>query len=136
MSDLERSRILLEAADRDLRALRGMSDPEVFDDEIAGFHAQQAAEKLLKAWLTLLGESYPLTHDVDFLLRRIERREPDAGRFEELVEYNPYAVQFRYESSDSDIVPINREEAVQHLESLRQAVGRRLATASGEGELR
>ena len=46
MSDLERSRALLVAAERDLRALKGMSDAEVFDDEIAGFHAQQAAEKM------------------------------------------------------------------------------------------
>ena len=51
MSDLDKARTLLEAAERDLRALRGMSDPMVFADEIVGFHAQQAAEKLLKACL-------------------------------------------------------------------------------------
>ena len=131
MSDLERSRVLLEAAERDLRALKGMSDTEVFDDEIVGFHAQQAAEKTLKAWLTLLGESFPLTHDLDYLLRRVEGREPDVGRFEQLVEYNPYAVQFRYESSDADTVPIDREEAVRRLESLHQEVARRLIVCIG-----
>ena len=52
-------------------------------------------------------------------------------RFEELIEYNPYAVQFRYESYDSDAEPIDREEAVQRLETLRQQVRRRLAEVEG-----
>jgi len=51
MSDLKEARTLFEAAERDLLALRGMRDSTVFTDEIFGFHAQQAAEKLLKAWL-------------------------------------------------------------------------------------
>ena len=134
MSDLERSRVLLAAAGRDLRALRGMSDTGVFEDEIAGFHAQQAAEKMLKAWLVLLGESFPLTHDLDYLIRRLEGREPHVGRFEQLVEYNPYAVQFRYESFDADTVPLDREEAVRCLESLRQEVARRLAVVRDQGD--
>jgi hypothetical protein len=45
MSDREHAKEILEAARRDLRALHGMNDPQVFSDEIFGFHAQQAAEK-------------------------------------------------------------------------------------------
>lgn len=41
------------AGTKDLRALQGMSDPDVFADEVFGFHAQQAAEKALKAWLAV-----------------------------------------------------------------------------------
>ena len=51
MSDPKQARVLLEAAERDVSALRGMGDAAVFADEVLGFHAQQAAEKLLKAWL-------------------------------------------------------------------------------------
>ncbi len=40
-----------------------MTDPEVFADEVFGFQAQQAAEKTLKAWLTVLGLEYPRRHD-------------------------------------------------------------------------
>ena len=50
MSDLKQARVLLTSAERDISALRGMADAAVFADEIFGFHAQQAAEKLLKAW--------------------------------------------------------------------------------------
>ena len=59
MSDLKQARVLLTSAERDISALRGMADAAVFADEIFGFHAQQAAEKLLKAWVALLGETYP-----------------------------------------------------------------------------
>ena len=44
MSGPEEARTLLGAAERDLRALKGMTDTAIFDDEIVGFHAQQAAE--------------------------------------------------------------------------------------------
>ena len=106
-----------------------MDDPAVFADEIAGFHAQQAAEKLFKVWIILLGEPYPLTHDLDYLLRLVERREPEIGRFEDLIEYNPYAVQFRYGSFENEAAPIDRQEAVQRLEALRRQVRQRLPDA-------
>ena len=129
MNGPDDARVLLGAAERDLRALRGMDDPAVFADEIAGFHAQQAAEKLFKVWLVLLGEQYPLTHDLDHLLRLVERREPEAGRFEDLVEYNPYAVQLRYGSFEDEAAPIDRQEAVRRLEALGREVRRRLPDA-------
>ena len=89
---------------------------------------------MLKAWLVLLGESFPLTHDLDYLIRRLEGQEPDVGRFEQLVEYNPYALQFRYESFDVDTSPLDREEAVRCVESLRQEVARRLAAVRDQGD--
>ena len=116
MSDLEKARDLLGEAERDLRPLRGMTDTEVFDDEIAGFHAQQVAQKPLKVWLIQLGEAYPSTHDVDYLLRSIERRDPNVDRFEDFADYSPNAVQFRYASFNPDMMPIYREEAVHRLE--------------------
>lgn len=57
MSDREHAEEILEAARRDLRALRAMTDVEAFPDEIFGFHAQQAVEKALKARLAYTTES-------------------------------------------------------------------------------
>ena len=59
MSDPKQARVLLEAAERDVSALRGMGDAAVFADEVFGFHAQQAAEKLLKAWLASPSHGWP-----------------------------------------------------------------------------
>ena len=75
MKDLEQARHFLGIAERDYRALGGMRDPEVFSDEIFGFHVQQAVEKALKAWLCALGVPFPRTHDLDELGALLE----DAG---------------------------------------------------------
>lgn len=72
MRDREHARIMLEAARKDLRALEGMRDAEIFADEIFGFHAQQAVEKGLKAWFSLLGVNYPRIHDIEELLTMLE----------------------------------------------------------------
>ncbi len=45
MSDIKQARMLVRMARKDLSALKGMMDASVFDDEIFGFHAQQAVEK-------------------------------------------------------------------------------------------
>ena len=94
MLDLDAARELVVAGDRDLTELSGMTDPAIFADEIAGFHAQQASEKFLKAWLILQGEEYPRMHNLAQLIGLIEKQDDSVQTFRELNEYTPYAVQF------------------------------------------
>ena len=96
MSDLKHARHLLTMAHKDLAALAGMSDPVVFADEIFGFHAQQAAEKALKAWLAALGVVYPLKHDLALLLQLLAKQGADVSAFKSLDDYTDFAVDFRY----------------------------------------
>lgn len=131
MSDLEKARTLIGAAERDISALRGMDDADVFADEIFGYLVQQAAEKLFKAWLDLLGEVYPLTHDLDLLLDLLQKRASDTARFRNLVEFVPYAVQFRYDI-DPDPEALDRVAALQQVEDLLKHVQQRLAEAESE----
>lgn len=112
MKDIEHARMMLDLAMGDFKALGGMADPAVFDDGVFGFHAQQAVEKSIKAWLAILGAQYPKTHDVRLLLNLLHGQGVDASPFLDLVEYNIYAVQFRYESCQSGDEPIDREEAI------------------------
>lgn len=65
-------------AEKDLAALRGMLDSSCFADEIFGFHAQQAVEKSLKAWITLAGGTYGFTHDIELLLMHLKQLGADA----------------------------------------------------------
>ena len=123
MSDLKCVRVLLAAADRDIEILQLMHDSTGGPDEIFGFHAQQAAEKSLKAWLALLGEVYPLTHDLDALIERLSGRNADVGRYRELAVYSAFAVQFRYEGMTEGI-SIDREHALHLVSALLQQVRR------------
>ena len=123
MSDLKCVRVLLAAANRDIEILQLMHDSTGGPDEIFGFHAQQAAEKSLKAWLALLGEVYPLTHDLDALIERLSGRNADVGRYRGLTVYSAFAVQFRYEGMTEGI-SIDREHALHLVSALLQQVRR------------
>ena len=131
MSDPKQARLLLAAAERDSTALHGMGDPDVFADEIFGFHVQQAVEKLLKAWLASLGETYPLSHDLASLLDMLSAHHPDVARFDELVDYTRYAVRLRYTPADPGAKPLDRNETVRQVDVLLEEVRRRLAEAEG-----
>lgn len=61
MSDIENAKQLLSLAAEDVAAMEVLKDAEQVSSRIFGFHAQQAVEKALKAWLSLAGASYPLT---------------------------------------------------------------------------
>jgi HEPN domain-containing protein len=122
MSDPRLAKRLFLAAQRDLRALEGMLDREVFAEEIFGFHVQQTAEKALKAWLAALGDIYPYTHDLGILLQRLENRGCEVADFWELLEFNPFAVQFRYDVIEIGDAEIDRAGEIVRLQSLLSCV--------------
>lgn len=83
-------------ASSDLRlALIAAGDAQVLP-EMAAFHAQQAAEKALKAVLVHHQVDFPRTHDIQQLLKLIEsvgvQAPPEVGEADLL---SPYAVSFR-----------------------------------------
>lgn len=131
MSDLKCARMLVEAAERDFSALRGMGEPAVFADEVFGFHAQQATEKLLKAWIALLGEVYPLTHNIARLLGVLKACGVEVAAYREMDQYSPYAVRFRYTGIHVHAKALEREEAILRVQALLEHVRRQLTEAEG-----
>ena len=120
MSDVKCARVMYRAAERDVLTLRSMTaDAPV---ESFGFHVQQAAEKALKAWLALLGEKYPLTHSIETLLDLLDDRGAAVEPFRSLIDYTPYAVEFRYVGADSGTKPIDRDGAILLVEALLEQV--------------
>ncbi len=97
MSDNKQADAMLRMAQRDLKALGGMEDAEVFADEIFGFHVQQAVEKSLKAWLCAIGITYPFTHQIDRLLVLLRDANETVDAYWWLDEFTIYAHQARYE---------------------------------------
>ena len=131
MSDAKCARMLLEAAGRDLEVLRLMARTKEGSVEVFGFHMQQAAEKCLKAWIAILGETYPLTHDIGVLLKRLGARGLDLDSYRPLAAYTPFAVAFRYEGVDPDRDPLPWGQAVANIEALLAEVRRALRAADG-----
>ena len=123
MSDVKQARTLFGAATRDLSAIRGMFDSEVFADEIFGFHVQQAAEKLCKAWIALLGKEYPFIHDLERLLEILDNSGIVVTPLLPLTEYNPYAGWMRYDDRViSAAQSIDRKDALRRIEEFHQQV--------------
>ena len=136
MSDVKCARMLLDAAKRDTDALRVMYRSDEISDEVFGFHVQQAVEKLLKAWIALLGEVYPLTHDIEGLLDLLANWGAAVEPFGSLVDYTPYAVEFRYAGIGAGTEPIDREGTLTLVQALLERVRRQLAEYAQDGSRR
>ncbi|MDX1251336.1 MAG: HEPN domain-containing protein [Gammaproteobacteria bacterium] len=128
MRDLEHAKAMLTAAQKDLRALTGMQDSNVFADEIFGFHGQQAVEKALKAWMSALGLIYPRTHDVGRLLTLLENRGEDVTPYWPLAAYNMFVAQARYEGMESSDEPLDRHVMIEEVNTLVRHVERIVET--------
>jgi HEPN domain-containing protein len=118
MDSHDLARTLLDTAKSDLKALRNMTDPESFDERIFGFHAQQTVEKTLKAWLNLLQQPYPYTHDLSLLLHTLEKQGVDVASCWDFLDLSDYAVRFRYESILEDEEALDRESLLKDIEVL------------------
>ena len=70
------------------------SEPELYASTIC-FHAQQAVEKFLKAFLVFHNIDFPKTHDLDYLL--LECKKIDAKNFDiDLGSLTDFGVSIRY----------------------------------------
>lgn len=128
MEPLERAGLLLAKARDDETVLEEIISNEKIRDEIIGFHAQQAAEKLLKALLMAKNIPYRRTHDLRELIDLI--RDNGIEFLESLMEIrilSPFAVEFRY-----DYIPLeeeeefNRQKALEMVQQLRKWVENKL----------
>jgi len=94
---LDLARAWLDKADSDLNAARWITDgPGPFDT--ACFHAQQATEKTLNAFLAYNEGPIPRTHDLDEL-QRLCLEYHDVGKNSEvdLSQLTDYAIASRYD---------------------------------------
>jgi HEPN domain-containing protein len=99
---LEVADLYLTKAASDLAAARTLAaDPDQQDD-VVGFHAQQAVEKSIKAVLALKGSGIPRTHDLVLLAQLagnlVDQNPPE---LEEARSLSPWAVAMRYDEMEA-----------------------------------
>lgn len=97
MRSREHAEILLRKASQDIYVLERLSADPATPDEILGFHAQQAVEKMLKAALTNRAIRYGRTHDLTVLVELLHQHQFSfPADLEEVKQLTPYAAEFRY----------------------------------------
>ena len=90
---------LLQKAQNDLFAANTVITTGQALDTVC-FHAQQAAEKSLKALLAAEDIPFPKRHDIGELVTLLESRFPTIGEMRSgLISLTPYAVEMRYDNS-------------------------------------
>ncbi len=91
------------------------------------FHAQQAAEKYLKAFLVSRGIRVERTHDLEYLLGECEKLEPRLAALQDDCQaLSAYAVDSRYPDVMSNDVEKLARNAVSMCDRICAEVGRRL----------
>ncbi len=119
MTPLDLARAFLAKAREDEALLESVLENPGISDAIFGFHAQQAAEKYLKAVLAIEQERPERTHDLRVLAEQCEaagHELPETGN--ELARLSPYAVQERYPFAP--VPPIDRQVALNLVAALRR----------------
>lgn len=104
----EQTRRWLAKADQDFSLLCYLLDEETPYYSAVGFHAQQAAEKYLKALMTWRQIEFPKTHDLSRLLLLLADDAPLAENLAPIEILSPYGVDARY---PDDVPELSREEA-------------------------
>ena len=121
MTENEHVKLLLAKAEQDEFVLGKFAQDEQAPLEVFGFHAQQAAEKILKAAVVAAGGTYPRTHRLEELIELGK----DLGiawpaEFENLDALTPFAVEFRYDIFPPDSeTPLDRKAVRDDIARLR-----------------
>jgi len=102
--EIEAADLFLGKAASDLAAARLLAGDDGQDDDVVGFHAQQAVEKSLKAVVAVRSLEIPRSHDLGLLIRLLdsaEHRLPDEIREADWL--NPWAVTLRYDHTGATL---------------------------------
>lgn len=113
----EQAELLLRKALEDQAVVVALVDDPTIADAAIGFHAQQAVERAVKSVLALGGYDFPWTHDVQLLLRRLEKAGVNVPAVvREGRRLTPWAVEFRYGETIDD--PLDREGTVRLVDAV------------------
>jgi HEPN domain-containing protein len=113
----------LEKADEDLSVAEYLVSSDRPYYGAVGFHAQQAAEKYLKAFLVCRQIEFPKTHDLDKLLDLVATvAEPLAHSLRDVNLLSVYGVETRYPADLPDLTLTQAQTAVSLATRTREAV--------------
>jgi len=113
----------LHKADEDIRSAKALlaQDPPLLFPSC--FHAQQSAEKHLKAFLTWHQVEFPKTHSIRELLKLVKTADKDlASHLNPAATLTPYGVEVRYPSDLPEVSQTDAQEATELAEKVRRTI--------------
>jgi HEPN domain-containing protein len=122
------ARALFDAALRDRLTLRLLRDSGQAPEEVMGFHAQQACEKLIKTVLVMHGVVFERTHDLAALAALCDAHGvPAPADRNALRILNNFAVRFRYDTCPATLIDIVATSSL--VETLTEWATREIASS-------
>lgn len=111
-------------AEGDMAMARLGLESDTFDVyELVGFHAQQAVEKLIKAYLARSAVEFEDQHDIEYLQRLVRRVDSAlAEKIDPAAALNRYAVGTRYPGRYGIVTREQAETAIAIAESVRAEI--------------
>jgi HEPN domain-containing protein len=121
----------LAYADDDLRLARhGLSMTIARPPyRLIAYHAQQCAEKCLKAFLVLRGVDFPYTHNMGHLLDLCAAQDAWDETLRDAEELTPFAITARYPGEDEAVTPAEALRAIETADRVRATVHETIRTA-------
>ncbi len=119
----EFTRQWIEKAERDYHTSNHLLSAETMYLEAVAFHAQQAAEKYLKALLVWHQTEFPKTHDIHLLVKLLSNLQPGLSvTLAEAAILTPYGVEYRYPGDYPEVTREDAEKAFEIASRVREAV--------------
>lgn len=89
---------------------------------LIAYHAQQCAEKSLKAFLVYHSVDFPYTHNIRILLQLCAKHAMWAQTVKDAEELSPYAITARYPGEDEEVTEAEAKRAIELARQVRQQV--------------
>jgi len=134
MRSRELAEMLLRKARQGEFALEKLAPDPAPPDEVIGFHAQQAVEKMLKAVLAHASVLYRRTHDLVELFDLLRKKSLSyPADLEEARRLTPFASTLRYEDLPLELVrPYDRSWALDMVRRVRAWAESAVRAATGD----
>ena len=111
-------------ADEDLRlavhAMTLQTDEPPY--RLIAYHAQQCAEKCLKAFLVCCGVDFPYTHNISTLLELCSEYSDWTGKLQEAEQLTLYSITTRYPGEAEEVTEAEASTAIEIARQVRDRV--------------
>jgi HEPN domain-containing protein len=114
----------LKHGDEDLRlATHAMTlQAEEAPYRLIAYHAQQCAEKCLKAYLVYCGVDFPYTHNISTLLELCSGHANWVTKLQDAEQLTLYSITTRYPGEDQEVTEAEAKKAIELAQQVKEQV--------------